>query len=229
MTYLIDCMISPTNDIVANHNPIVAELKYSDYTLFLKLSNLSDDSVYLYTDVSNRIDVTYNGKRVDAEFLYNFNDLTIPDPPKFDSLDQTNHRIAAILNYPRPEKVDSTLLDFLISEYLRLNKRDNISPIEYPILLSKLEVAMFSTGGLIFLRPNESYTFKYEYTCFKKYHGKYKVECHGSKINKNEYYETEGFTKNTIIKLPFKPPLKFMGFTRYNELIHCKTINFTSK
>jgi hypothetical protein len=211
-------------------NKVTAELLYYDNSLFLRIENNSNDSVYLYTDIIDKVEVYHDRKRVNADFLYSFDDLNpFPDPPKYDSLDHTDHRIAAYINLSNPEEADSLLLNYFLEEFLRLNKVKKIGLEERSILSSKFEVVMFLTGGILFLPPHDSYTFEKKYACFKRNPGNYKIKCQESRKNKHEYYMAEGLTKNTIIKLPYKPPLKFMGFTRYDNRLKCKSIRFITK
>lgn len=210
----------------SNVSKVCAELVYSDYTLFLRIKNNSDDSIYVYTDIINKIEVFYNGKIVSSDFLYSFDDLSpYPDPPKYDSLNQTDNGIAAYVNWSNPKAADSVLLNYLLKEYSRLNKQEKINPEELSVLLAKFDAAMFLTGGILFLPPHDSYTFE-RYAFSKKNPGNYRIKCHESKKNRYEYYEAEGFTKNTTIKLPYMPPLKFMGFERYGGRLKCKSIKF---
>ena len=207
-------------------NMVSTELVYSDYSLYLRIENKSDDSIYVITDIFENLQVFFNRKRVSTTFLYGFDSLPLfPAPPHYDSLDQTYQRIAAYFNLQNPEEADSILFDHLINEYCKLNKKVNINPEERSILKSKFEVALFFTGGILLLPPHDSYTFRKKYNCFEKNRGKYKIKCKYSR-NKHKYYYAEGVSGDTIVKLPNSPPKKFLGFSRYDGRLKCKTIRF---
>jgi hypothetical protein len=234
--FIISCLIglSVSNSCQCmnylSSDKIESELVYSNDFLYLKISNNSDDSLYIHSGLLNKIRVYFNGEIASTDFLYSFSDLPpVPDPTLYDSLDHSDHRIADYINLPNQEKADSILFEFFIVEYRKLNKPEKIEPEERTILKSNLEIVMFLNGFMLFLAPHDSYTFKIGYNCFVKNPGRYAIKCKESRKKAPKYYFAHGLSDNSIIKLPNKPPLKFLGFTYYDRRLKCKTIQFITE
>jgi len=236
---ITSCLISftqPISDKVSAHAGanVNAELFYSDQTLFLRIENNTGDSLYLFTKAFDEIRLFFDGKRMtDAEFFYNPEDLPpVPDPPLYDSLELSaqKKRVGTFINYIDKELADSTLISYFIDEYMRMNNRDSLNAEEVSFLLSDMNIAMFLTGAVLFLPPHGSYTFDFNYSCFKRNSGKYKITCRSVSVHPRlKYYESYGMHENEIIKLPYIPPGKLLGYKRYDKSIKCKSLRFSIK
>lgn len=210
---------------------VIAELAYSDKVLLLRITNNTSDSVYLYTKAFDEIELSFNGRRMtDADFFYSQEDLpAIPDPLLYDSLksEEIKNEVGTYINCMETENVDSSLIVYFVNEYKTLNNKDSLNNEEFSFVLSKLNTAMFLTGAILFLGPHDSYTFKFNYSCFKKSPGRYKVKCLEVSVKPRlKYYKTHGLLKNEIIKLPYIPPVKILGYKRYESRIKCKSLRF---